>query len=191
MFSRSRQMITGMFGVKRAGRLSSFLFSATRESNESDYLRNVCGVACIFLPVHHQMKLKDSVLRSGNDISIKRSLFDARNATQACSGGMARGIDRSSFEDSLRCRARERESDNIAGLFMDRWAATVLRRRRSPIAPRPARRCVHYWIDVICSRWNCPSRGTQTKWKEEKKRIVFDGSFIARRCVIRSELTRM
>lgn len=79
MFSRSRQMITGMFGVKRAGRLTSFLFSATRESNV-DYLRNVRGVACIFLPVHHQMKLKDSVLRSGNDISIKRSLFDARNS---------------------------------------------------------------------------------------------------------------
>jgi len=32
-----------------------------------------------FLPVHHQ--LKDSVLRSGNDISIKRSLFDARTHT--------------------------------------------------------------------------------------------------------------
>lgn len=86
---------------------------------------------------------------------------------------MARGIDRSSFEDSLRCRAQERRSDNIAGLFMDRWAATVLRRRRSPIALRPARRCVHYWIDVICSRWNCPSRGTETKRREGKKKNRF------------------
>lgn len=76
------------------------------------------------------------------------------------------GIDRSSFEDSLRCRARERGSDNIAGLFMDRWAATVLRHHRSPIALRPARRCVHYWIDVICSRWNCPS------WNKQNKKIT-------------------
>lgn len=115
-----------MLDAKGLGRLP---FSAGRESN-FDYLRSVSRV---YFCRHTGRWSWEITFSDRATIYQLNEVWSMRRHKRAAQRNGA-GIDRSTFEDSLRCRARERGSDNIAGLFMDRWAATVLRRRRSPIA---------------------------------------------------------
>jgi len=123
-------------------------------------------------------KLRDSVFWSATIYQLN-GVRSTRVRTQACSDRMARGsIDpRSRIPFAVAHESGEAITSRDCLWIGERLLFFGAAGRLSRFG-RLARRCVHYWIDVICSRWNCSSRGIEKK--KRKKRIVFNDSFIAR-----------
>jgi len=95
-----------------------------------------------------------------------------RVRTRACSGRMAReSIDpRSRIPFAVVHESGEAITSRDCLWISERLLFFGAASRLS-CSGRPARRCVHYWIDVICSRWNCSSRGIEKKKRRKKERF--------------------